>query len=56
MLESASTQNDVQGNVSHLLTDHVFILAFILQSFHDILGRDENLGVLLQQLREVLEE
>jgi hypothetical protein len=42
--------------VSDLLTDHLFVLAFFLQFFHYILGRDENFGVLLQQLGEVLEE
>jgi hypothetical protein len=33
-----------------------FIFAFFLQFLHNVLGRDQNLGVLLQQLGKILEQ
>ena len=39
-----------------MFPDDFFVLAFVLQFSHDILGRDQDLRVLLQELGKVLEQ
>jgi len=39
-----------------MFSDDFFVLAFILQFSHNILGWDQDFGVLLQQLGKVLEQ
>jgi hypothetical protein len=43
-------------STTHVLSNDLFVLGFLLQLSHDVLGRNQNLGVLLQKLSEVLEQ
>ena len=42
--------------LTHMFPNDFLILAFVLQFPHHVLGRDQDLGVLLQQLGKVLEQ